>query len=217
MKRMGMFVLALGLLAFGANAQDAPAKPATPPAKAPAKAPAAGAQAPAAGSGFKTQKERVSYAIGLEMGKGVKTQGIDVDPSILSQGLKDSLSGAKPQLSDDEVKQIITDLQQQVRQKQMQIQEAAGAENKKKGDAFLAENSKKDGVVALADGLQYKILKAGDGKKPAETERDSRIQGSPATYAGRFQVAGLHSVKFGLRRAGGRERNSAKLRARFRY
>jgi FKBP-type peptidyl-prolyl cis-trans isomerase len=170
MKRMGMLVLAIGLLAFGANAQDTPAKPATPPAKAPAKAPAAGAQAPAVGSGFKTQKERVSYAIGLEMGKGVKTQGIDVDPSILTQGLKDALSGAKPQLSDDEVKQIITDLQQQVRQKQMQVQEAASAENKKKGDAFLAENSKKDGVVALADGLQYKILKAGDGKKPAETD-----------------------------------------------
>jgi FKBP-type peptidyl-prolyl cis-trans isomerase FklB len=170
MKRMGMVVLALGLFACGARAQDAPAK-STPPAKAPApsKAPAAGAQAPAS-SAFKTEKEKVSYAIGMEMGKGVKTQGIDVDPALLTQGLKDALSGAKPQMSDDELKQVITALQAQVRQKQTQVQEAASADNKKKGEAFLAENSKKAGVVALADGLQYKILKAGDGKKPADTD-----------------------------------------------
>jgi len=57
-----------------------------------------------------------------------------------------------------------------MRQKQMQMQEAAAAENKTKGDAFLAENSKKDGVVALPDGLQYKVLTTGQGKKPAESD-----------------------------------------------
>jgi FKBP-type peptidyl-prolyl cis-trans isomerase len=172
MKRMGIIVLALGLFACGASAQEAPAKaPATPPpAKAPAKAPTAGAQTPITAPGLKTQKEKVSYAIGMEMGKGVKTQGIDVDTAVLMQGLKDSLSGAKSQMTEDELKQVITGLQQEVRQKQMQVQEAAGAENKTKGAAFLAENLKKDGVVALPDGLQYKILKASDGKKPAETD-----------------------------------------------
>jgi FKBP-type peptidyl-prolyl cis-trans isomerase len=173
MKRMGMAVLALGLLACGVSAQQAPAKtPATPPAKAPAtppaKAPAAASQAPA--PAFKTQKEKVSYAIGMEMGKGVKAQGMDVDPGILAQGLKDAMSGAKPQMSEEELKQVITALQQEMRQKQMQIQGAAAAENKTKGDAFLATNAKKDGVVALPDGLQYKILAAGEGKKPAETD-----------------------------------------------
>lgn len=172
MKRMGMAVMALGLLACGVRAQQAPAKaPAAPPAKAPAtspsaKAPAAAAPAPA----FKTQKEKLSYAIGMEMGKGVKVQGIDVDPGILAQGLKDALTDAKPQMSEDELKTVITGLQQEMRQKQMQIQEAAAAENKTKGEAFLAANAKKDGVVALPDGLQYKILTAGDGKKPAETD-----------------------------------------------
>jgi FKBP-type peptidyl-prolyl cis-trans isomerase len=173
MKRMAMAVLALGLLACGVRAQQAPAKaPTTPPAKAPAtppaKAPAAASQAPA--PAFKTQKEKVSYAIGMEMGKGVKAQGLDVDPSILVQGMKDAMSGAKPQMSEEELRQVITALQQEMRQKQMQIQEAAAAENKTKGDAFLAENAKKDGVVALPDGLQYKILAAGQGKKPAETD-----------------------------------------------
>jgi FKBP-type peptidyl-prolyl cis-trans isomerase FklB len=168
MKRMGMVIFALGLFACSARAQQAPAKaPATPPAKAPAAAPA---QTPTLAPGFKTQKEKISYAIGMEMGKGVKVQGIDVDPIILTQGLKDALSGAKPQMSEEELKQVITALQQEMRQKQMQIQEAEAAENKTKGDAFLAENAKKDGVVALPDGLQYKILTAGAGKKPAETD-----------------------------------------------
>ena len=160
--------LALGLFACGVRAQQAPAKaPAAPPAKAPATPPA---KAPAPALAFKTQKEKVSYAIGMEMGKGVKAQGIDVDPSVLMQGLKDALSDAKSQMSEEELKQVITALQQEMRQKQMQLQEAAAAENKTKGDAFLAENSKKDGVVALPDGLQYKVLTAGQGKKPAETD-----------------------------------------------
>jgi FKBP-type peptidyl-prolyl cis-trans isomerase len=174
MKRMGMTVLALGLFACGVSAQQAPAKaPAAPPAKAPATPPAkapAAAQAPAPAPAFKTQKEKVSYAIGMEMGKGVKAQGIDVDPGILAQGLKDAMSGAKAQMSEEELNQVITGLRQEMQQKQMQMQEAAAAENKTKGDVFLAENSKKDGVVALPDGLQYKILTAGAGKKPAETD-----------------------------------------------
>jgi FKBP-type peptidyl-prolyl cis-trans isomerase FklB len=171
MKRMGIAVLALGLLACGVRAQQAPAKaPAAPPAKAPAAAPAPAGQAPTLAPGFKTQKEKVSYAIGMEMGKGVKSQGLDVDPTILMQGLKDALSDAKPQMSEDELRQVITALQQEIRQKQMQMQEAAAAENKTKGDAFLAENSKKEGMVVLPDGLQYKILTAGQGKKPAESD-----------------------------------------------
>jgi FKBP-type peptidyl-prolyl cis-trans isomerase FklB len=179
MKRMGMAVLALGLIACGVRAQQAPANaPAAPPAKAPAAGPAKSsapakapaAQAPAAASAFKTQKEKLSYAIGMEMGKGVKTQGIDVDPALLTQGLNDALSGGKPRMSEEELKQVITALQQDLRQKQTASQQAAGAENKAKGDAYLAENAKKEGVVALPDGLQYKILTAGQGKKPAETD-----------------------------------------------
>jgi FKBP-type peptidyl-prolyl cis-trans isomerase len=168
MKRMGMAIVTIALFACGASAQQAPAKAtAAPPAKAPAAAPA---QAPAPASGLKTQKEKVSYAIGMEMGKGVKAQGLDVDPAILAQGLRDAISGAKPQMTEDELKTVITSLQQEMRQKQMQMQEAAAAENKTKGDAFLAENAKKNGVVVLPDGLQYKILTAGQGKKPTESD-----------------------------------------------
>jgi FKBP-type peptidyl-prolyl cis-trans isomerase FklB len=178
MKRMGLSILALGLLACGVRAQQAPAKtPAAPPAKAPAAAPgqapagkAPAAPAPAPASAFKTQKEKLSYAIGMEMGKGVKSQGLDVDPTIMIQGLNDGISGGKSQMSEEELRQVISSLQQEIRQKQMQAQQAAAAENKTKGDAFLAENGKKEGVVVLPDGLQYKILTAGQGKKPAESD-----------------------------------------------
>ena len=178
MKRMGMAILALGFLACGVRAQQAPAKaPAAPPAKAPANASgqapagqAPAAKAPAPASAFKTQKEKLSYAIGMEMGKGVKSQGLDVDPAIMTQGLNDAISGGKSLMSEDELRQVISSLQQEIRQKQMQAQEAAAAENKAKGDTFLAENGKKEGVVVLPDGLQYKILTAGQGKKPAETD-----------------------------------------------
>lgn len=172
MKRMGMVVVAMGLMAFGVSAQQDPGKsPAAPPAKAPATAPSMKSPAAAApASAFKTQKEKLSYAIGMEMGKGVKAQGLDIDSSIMSQGLKDAITDAKPQMSEDELKQVITAFQQEMRQKQMQMQEAAAAENKTKGDAFLAENGKKDGVVTLPDGLQYKILTAGTGKKPVESD-----------------------------------------------
>jgi FKBP-type peptidyl-prolyl cis-trans isomerase FklB len=178
MKRMGMAILALGLFACGVKAQQAPAKaPAAPPAKAPApstgqatagQAPAAKAPAPA--SAFKSEREKLSYAIGMEMGKGVKSQGLDVDPTILSQGLNDAISGGKSLMSEEELRQVISALQQEIRQKQAQAQEAAAAENKSKGDAFLAANGKKEGVVVLPDGLQYKILTAGQGKKPAESD-----------------------------------------------
>jgi FKBP-type peptidyl-prolyl cis-trans isomerase FklB len=93
-----------------------------------------------------------------------------VDPALLTQGLNDALSGGKPRMSEEELKQVITALQQDLRQKQTASQQAAGAENKAKGEAYLAENAKKEGVVALPDGLQYKILTAGQGKKPAESD-----------------------------------------------
>ena len=217
MKRMGMAILTCGLLAGAASAQQAPAKSpsAAPPAKAPApaqapasKAPAA--QAPAQESTFKTEKEKVSYAIGMEMGKGVKAQGIDIDPAILTQGLKDALSDAKPQMSELELRQVITSLQQEIRQKQMQAQEAAAVENKTKGEAYLAENAKKPGVVALPDGLQYKVISTGQGKKPAEndtvlcnykgtfidgTEFDSSTQaGKPVPFEVKNVIPGFKEV-----------------------
>jgi FKBP-type peptidyl-prolyl cis-trans isomerase len=172
MKRISITFLALGLFACGAYAQQTPAKANA----APAKPQASGVQAPASkapaanSSELKTDKDRTSYAIGMEMGKGVKAQGFDVDADILIRGFRDAV-GDKPSLiSDEELRDIMTKLQTEVRQKQQAAQQAAADENKAKGEAFLAENAKKEGVVSLPDGLQYKVVSAGSGKKPAETD-----------------------------------------------
>jgi len=144
MKVIWMAGLWIGLFACGMSAQDQPV--------------------------LKTQKDKMSYAIGLEMGKGVKDQGFDVDPNMLAMGIKDAISGGKPLLSDEEFRTIIGDVQEEMKQKQMQAMEEAADDNRKAGEAFLAENTKKDGVVTLPSGLQYKVLTAGQGKKPAETD-----------------------------------------------
>jgi len=182
MKRIGMALLALGLFGYGSRAQQSsqqsPAKGSStaataPSAKGQTKSPSADSKpstAPADASPLTSQKDKISYAIGMEMGKGLKSQGLEIDQNVLTQGLKDGLSGGKSLMSDAELQQVIASVQQEMRQKQVQAQQAAAAENKAKGDAFLAENSKKDGVVALPDGLQYKILTTGQGKKPVESD-----------------------------------------------
>jgi len=126
---------------------------------------------------LKTDKDKNSYAIGMDIAKGLHQRGLDIDPAILARGLKDTLNGQKTLLTDDEAKTVLTALQNEMKKKQMELrqqameaQKQAGEANKKEGDAFLAENKTKDGVVTLPSGLQYKVLKEGDGPKPAATD-----------------------------------------------
>ena len=116
-------------------------------------------------------KEKLSYAVGLNLGNELRTQSINVDVDLLARGLGDALSGGKPLLTEQEVRGILKDLQNEMKGKQVAPQAEMAMRNKKEGEAFLAENRAKDGVVALESGLQYKILKAGDGKKPTADDR----------------------------------------------
>jgi len=141
----------------------------TPPAKAPATATHAKAAAPAVPV-LKTPADKISYAIGADLANRFKTQSIEVNPALLSRGLRDGLTGAKPLMTSEEVHAALTDLQTQLRTKQMAMVQQLGATNKKEGDAFLSTNKAKEGVVALPSGLQYKILKAGEGEKPKPTD-----------------------------------------------
>jgi len=120
--------------------------------------------------GMKTEKEKISYIIGMDIGTNFKRQGVEVDPDILARGIKDALSGAKPQLSEQEVKEVMASFEKEMRVKQEAMRQTAGEKNKKEGDQFLAQNKKKEGVNALASGLQYKIIKPGTGKKPQPTD-----------------------------------------------
>lgn len=119
---------------------------------------------------LKTQKEKISYSLGADMAKNFKKLGVEIDMDTLMKGMKDVYSDAKPLMSDEEVRATMTTLQTELRQKQMEAAKAAADENKKAGEAFLEENKKKEGVVVLPSGLQYKILKPGDGKKPTDTD-----------------------------------------------
>ena len=117
-----------------------------------------------------TDKEKQSYAIGINVGKSLHRDDLDIDPKILLRGIQDEMGGGKQLLTDDEVKAVLTQLGMAVRQKQEEKRAELAEENKKASEAFLAENGKKEGVVTLPSGLEYKILTPGTGPKPTATD-----------------------------------------------
>ena len=119
---------------------------------------------------LKTEKDKVNYGIGVSIGKSFKQQGMEVDIDLVVKGLKDELTSKKLLLSDDDLRKTMTAYQHELREKQMQARKAVAMENKKAGENFQAENKKKEGVVTLPNGLQYQILKAGEGRKPTTAD-----------------------------------------------
>ena len=114
---------------------------------------------------LKDQKDKVSYAIGMNIGLNLSRQKVDINPDVLAAGIKDALAG-KPQLTQDQVKDIMTQFEKDMEQKQ----KASGEKNKADGAKFLEENKKKPGVKATASGLQYKVEKEGTGPQPKATD-----------------------------------------------
>jgi FKBP-type peptidyl-prolyl cis-trans isomerase len=139
-------------------------------AKAPVKKTGTAAAVP-----LKTRKEKFSYALGMNIGTNLgntlKKQSVEVDWNLVSQGLKDATTtGAKTRLTEDEAKAVLTEVQNEARKEQQEKMQEAAAKNKTEGEAFLAANKAKDGVVTLPSGLQYKILTAGTGPKPTASD-----------------------------------------------
>ena len=168
MQKFSSLLSCLGLalcLAAVASAQQTSTTPAKP-AKPAASASAGTAQA----SPFATDKEKASYAIGQNIGNSLKHDQLDVDPNIVSQGLKDALTGAPSKLSEADAQAAMKSLRDKVMAQRQAEQQQAGEANKKEGDQFLADNKAKPGVVTLPDGLQYKVLKEGTGPKPKATD-----------------------------------------------
>ena len=171
-----------------AVAQQSPSSsaPQTPPAKSTqGAAPKTASKSPAAKSGastsaakkpaavpltLKTDKDKQSYAIGMNMGQGMRKQSVDIDAAILYQGLKDGLAGGKMLLTDEEARTVLVALQNEVRKQQQEKFQAQSEANKKAGEAFLVANKTKEGIVALPSGLQYKILQEGTGAKPVASD-----------------------------------------------
>src|SRR6266576_1635617 len=142
---------------------------------------------------LKDQKDKVSYSIGLNIGFNLGRQNVQVNPDLLAAGIKDGIAG-KPQLTQDQIKEVMTAFEKDMQQKQ----KAAGEKNAAEGTKFLEENKKKEGVKTTASGLQYKAIKEGTGAQPKGndtvtvnyrgtlingTEFDSSYKrGQPATF-----------------------------------
>jgi FKBP-type peptidyl-prolyl cis-trans isomerase FklB len=181
-----IYLLAAGMVLGNALAQDTPAAttpsakqtPATAAPAAPAKTQTPAAKKPATGTTaktatpltLKTQKEKFSYALGLgsgkRLGESLRKQSVPFDPTLVARGLKDGLAGSKALLTDEEAQAVMQEMQKEMQAKQQEKTK----ENKKDGEAFLAANKSKEGVVTLPSGLQYKIEKAGTGPRPTATD-----------------------------------------------
>ncbi len=114
---------------------------------------------------LKDQKDKVSYSIGMNIGFNLSKQKVDINPDILAAGIKDAVAG-KPQLTQDQVKDVMAQFEKDMEQKQKQ----AGEKNKADGAKFLEDNKKKPGVKTTSSGLQYKVEKEGTGAPPKPTD-----------------------------------------------
>jgi FKBP-type peptidyl-prolyl cis-trans isomerase FklB len=152
---------------------------------------------------LKTLTDRVSYGIGLNIGRDFKEQQINIDPDLLAQGIRDAMAGGEVLMTEEEMQQAMMEFQQEMMATQEKRMAEQASKNLQEGEAFLAENAQKEGVTVLPSGLQYRVVEAGKGKSPTAenmvtvhyrgrlvdgTEFDSSYErGEPAT----FPVAGV--------------------------
>jgi len=181
-KWMAVVVPALAVLGLPAFAGESPSREESP---------------------FQNQQDKVSYAMGLQMGINLRQQGVEMNVAMLVKGLQDAMSGSAPLLTEDDLHTTLTQFQSHLRQQQVEAMKMYAERNRIDGETFLAENKSKEGVVALPSGLQYRVITMGAGQKPAATdtvecnyrgalidgtEFDSSYRhGQPAT----FQVSGV--------------------------
>ena len=159
---------------------------------------------------LKTQKDKISYLIGVDMGRRLKMelekQSVDFDAAIIANAIKDMLSGGKMLLTDDELQTVRATLQEELQAKNREKTKELAEKNKREGEAFLAANAKKEGFKTTASGLQYKVLVKGTGKMPKKTDTvtvkyrgtfvdgtefdSSETRGKPATFSIDQVIAG---------------------------
>lgn len=171
MKKQLMAVLIASTVALSACNDEAD-KTAQPEAQA----------APAAEStvaGLSTEMQQVSYGIGLNFSQNIKRQGVELDMTAFNSGVSDGLAENEPQISQADIMKAMQSFQQKMTAKQKTDRENQGGDNKKQADAFFAENTKKEGVVTLESGLQYKIITEGKGEIPsADTTVEVNYRGT---------------------------------------
>jgi FKBP-type peptidyl-prolyl cis-trans isomerase FklB len=152
------FVIVAGLVAAPAwllFAEDKPAAEASKPA----------ATQPG-GDAFKSDKERVSYSIGMRIASGMKAQEVDLDVDVIAKAMKDVMAGNKTLLTEQEAQQVLMSWQQRMQEQFQKKQIALAEKNQAEGAKFLEENKQKEGVKTTPSGLQYKVITSGNGLSP---------------------------------------------------
>lgn len=128
-----------------------------------------------------TDKAKISYAIGYNMGRNIRNIRSEMELAALFQGIRDgSVEGKEAQMTAEEMQKALTDFQAKVRELMQKQRDELGKKNEAEGKAFLEENAKKEGVITTKSGLQYKVLREGDGPMPKATDTVK------AHYEGRF-------------------------------
>ena len=120
---------------------------------------------------FDDETTRINYSLGYQIGGDFKRQGVDMDAEAVVQGIRDALSGSKPQMTAAEMRRTLVDLKQKVVADQRTKQQAETKERIAEGKAFLAQNGKKKDVFTLPSGLQYRIVREGNGKSPGPNDK----------------------------------------------
>ena len=155
---------------------------------------------------LQTEKDKLSYALGMDLGKQLRQKQVDVDSTVFARGLADALRGGRLLLTDDESRRLVTALQEAMQRRELARVVEEADKQKIAGEAFLAANKKKEGVIALESGLQYRILATGAGRTPTVddtvicryrgsfidgTEFDSSYsRGKPETFAVKNVIKG---------------------------
>jgi FKBP-type peptidyl-prolyl cis-trans isomerase FklB len=155
---------------------------------------------------LKHKEDKLSYALGLNIGNSFKQQSIEIKHDIFLKGIKDAFAGGKQLLSDDEVREIMVVLNKELSEKKAEAMKKLAEKNKEDAVSFFAENKKQEGVKTLASGLQYKIITEGKGKNPKATDTvtvhyrgtlidgkefdSSYRRGEPATFPVNGVIAG---------------------------
>jgi FKBP-type peptidyl-prolyl cis-trans isomerase FklB len=117
-----------------------------------------------------TDMDKLSYSVGIDLGKNLKKQGIEINPTIMAKGIDDGMKGGPFLLTEQQMKDSLTNFQKDLMAKRAAQFDQQAKTNKEKGDAFLSQNKTKPGVVTLPSGLQYKIITAGTGLKAAKED-----------------------------------------------
>lgn len=119
---------------------------------------------------MKTQIDSISYGIGVDIGKDLKQQSFELNPEVVAHAIHDILTDKEPALTDEQIAELMNALHVKMMEKHQEDVRGMADKNKADGEAFLAENKSKEGVITLPSGLQYKVIKMGGGKKPKATQ-----------------------------------------------